>query len=60
MGDVRNWSTKTLAKQLIHFLNEQDYQLSSISPISQLLDALKSAVVEEEVGESLEWDSGSD
>lgn len=49
---TRNWSTKTLARQLIRFLRDSD--VSAESTVADLLDSLKSAIVTEEVGEDLE------
>lgn len=48
----RNWSTKTLAKQLVAYLGFTDLQPTD--PLTKLLDSLKSSIVEEEVGTSLD------
>lgn len=45
----RNWSTKTLARQLFLFLHDTEH-LSGESTISDLIDAVKSSIVAEEVG----------
>lgn len=49
---TRNWSTKTLARQLIRYLKES--HAAADWTVSDLLDSLKSAIVTEEVGEDLE------
>ena len=52
MTDTRNWSTKTLARQLVIYLKTTD--LVAENQISDLIDSLKSSIVEEEVGISLD------
>lgn len=44
----RNWSTKTLARELLRFLRTAG--LTDESAIGELIDALKNQIVEDEVG----------
>lgn len=44
----RNWSTKTLARELLRFLNSSE--LSDEGSIQDLVEALKDQIVEDEVG----------
>ena len=48
----RNWSTKTLARQLIRFIRETN--IPSNATVDDLLTALKSSIIEEEIGDSLD------
>lgn len=51
----RNWSTKTLARELLRFLKAS--KLSDQSSIAALLRAFQDEIVKEEVGASFEeWD----
>lgn len=45
----RNWSTKTLARELLRFL-DGSADLRDDSSVGELLEALKSRIVEDEVG----------
>lgn len=48
----RNWSTKTLARELLRFLNGSG--LSDEASIQDLVEALKDQIVEDEVGEDFD------
>lgn len=54
MTDSRNWSTKTLAKQLVRYLTEHLEEFDGESTIKDLLHALSDSIVAEEVGVSLD------
>jgi hypothetical protein len=47
----RNWSTKTLARELIRFLKSAGIETEAT--VGDLLEALKSRIVADEVGEDL-------
>lgn len=48
----RNWSTKTLARQLVAYLRE--HEIVAGNTVAELMESLKSDIVEEEVGTSLD------
>lgn len=52
MTEPRNWSTKTLARQLVAYI--QTTNLKPDDSIVQLLQMLSADIVEEEVGTSLD------
>lgn len=49
----RNWSTKTLARELLRFLNGT--VLTDESTVADLIDELKSQIVTDEVGVDFTW-----
>lgn len=49
----RNWSTKTLARELLRFLNGTT--LTDESTVAALMDELKSQIVADEVGVDFTW-----
>lgn len=57
---ARNWSTKTLAKQLVEYIRAHS-EIHDSTAVADLLAAISGSIVEEEVGISLDpWSDDED